>query len=68
MKTFDEITNKDFFYCYNPSLSKFLEDNGFGYFLKAKSIKGDHKIFTMYKKSEELFKYIDMYKAQNNEA
>lgn len=66
MKTFDEITNKDFFYCYNPKLHKFLEQNGIDYFLKAKSVK-DNKIFTMYKKSKKLSNCIAKYKELNNE-
>lgn len=66
MKTFDEITNKDFFYCYNPKLHKFLEDNGIKYFLKAKSIK-DGKIFTMYKKDDTLSHFLVKYKELNND-
>ncbi|HWJ80189.1 MAG TPA: hypothetical protein VNR61_19160 [Niallia sp.] len=53
MKTFDEITNKDFFYCYDQSLTQFLTEQGIRYFLKARSMK-DGKVFTMFKKNQEL--------------
>lgn len=66
MKTFEQIDNRDFFYCYNPNLHYFLEDNGLQYFLKAKSIKDD-KIFTMYKRSRELSYWIVKYKELNSE-
>lgn len=66
MNALNRITNRDFFYCYNPKLSKFLEQNGIEYFLKAKSIK-DGKIFTMYKRDSELSRYLVEYKKLNIE-
>ncbi len=53
MKTFDEITNRDFFYCYDSKLTIFLTEKGIKYFLKARSVK-DSKVFAMYKKNKEL--------------
>lgn len=61
MKTINQLTNKDFFYCYDVECSKFLKEKGIPYLLKAKSIK-DNKIFTMYIRNAELSNALLEYK------
>lgn len=56
-----QITNKDFFYCYDVECSNFLKDKGISYLLKAKSVK-DNKTFTMYLRNTELNKALMEYK------
>ena len=56
-----KLTDKNFLYCYNDDLSKFLSGKGVSYITKARSIK-DNKIFTMYQKNKELFQLINEYK------
>lgn len=61
MKTFNEITNKDFFYCYDVECSKFLKEKGIPYLIKAKSVK-DNAVFTMYVRNKELNNALMEYK------
>lgn len=61
MKTINELTNKDFFYCYDFECSKFLKEKGIPYLLKAKSVK-DNKVFTMYIRNNELSNALMEYK------
>lgn len=61
MKNFNEITNKDFFYCYDAKCSNFLKEKGIPYLLKAKSVK-DNKVFTMYIRNNELSNALLEYK------
>lgn len=57
----DNLTHKDFFFCYTKKLSEFLRQNGVSYLLKANSVK-DNNTFTMYVKSERLQELLDKYK------
>ena len=48
-----ELTDKDFYYCYDRYTSNYLRSHGQHYLLKAKSIKDDC-IFTVYQRTEQL--------------
>lgn len=56
----EQLTNRDFLYCYSPRLYRHLKQCGIKYILKAKSIKDD-KIFTLYYRSHELQKALESY-------
>ncbi|MGF9975326.1 hypothetical protein [Viridibacillus arvi] len=49
----NQLTIKNFFFCYDVKLSKFIKENNIPYFMKARSMK-DNKIFTMYEQTEQL--------------
>ncbi|MGI2326425.1 hypothetical protein [Planococcus sp. YIM B11945] len=61
MKRIDEATSNDFFFCYTKNLSLFLKEQGIPYIIKAKSIKDDSNIFTLYAKGEQLQRALDKY-------
>lgn len=54
------ITDKDFFYCYDADLSHYFKKEGINYVLKANSVK-DGKTFTMFQKSESLYAAFDKF-------
>jgi len=49
----NELSHKDFFFCYTLELSNYLKENGINYIFKSRSIK-DGSIFTLYQKTDEL--------------
>ena len=55
-----ELTDKDFYYCYDRYTSNYLKSHGQHYLLKAKSIKDDC-IFTVYQRTEQLEQLIEAY-------
>ncbi|MEK4030761.1 hypothetical protein MKZ02_19785 [Pseudobacillus sp. FSL P4-0506] len=57
------LTEKDFFFCYNYKLSAFLKYKGFHYITKAVNHKTD-KMFSLYIKSDELQAALDEYRSQ----
>lgn len=57
-----QLTDKDFLYCYDIGLYNHFKDNGLNYIIKAKSIK-DNKTFTLWQKSNELYNIMKTYKA-----
>lgn len=58
----NELSNSDFFFCYTKKLSDHLRDKGFYYILKARTLKDENVIFTLYEQSEELNKAIKSFK------
>lgn len=66
LKTIDEITTNDFYYCYDMNLSKFLRNKGIRYFHKAKSVKDD-KIYTMYVDNKILRNAVNEFNQMNKE-
>lgn len=59
------MSKSSYFFCYNPSLSKYLSDKGVRYITKAKHPVSD-QLFTLYEQSEELNKHIKSYKGGAN--
>lgn len=59
------LTSKDFFYCYDRDLSKYLYERGFRYIHKAKEIR-TNSIFSAYYITEQLSQALKEYKS--NEA
>lgn len=64
MKNLNEITEKDFFFCYTKKLSDFLRDNGMRYIIKAHSVK-DGNLFSLYPRTSELTKLLIKFKQVN---
>lgn len=58
-----QLTNKDFFFCYSPQLSKFLEQEGYNYIVVGVNPKSK-QTYSMYQKSEGLSKAINKYRNQ----
>lgn len=62
MKKLEEVLNTDFFFCYTKELSLYLKEKNIPYILKARSIKDQNSIFTLYIKCKELQKALDEFK------
>ena len=58
------ITGKDFFYCYNYKLNKYLQERGFKFITRAINPESK-KIFNMYYNTKELTNAINNYKKEN---
>lgn len=58
----NELT-KGYFFCYTKTMSNHLKQCGINYVFKAISIK-NNQIFTLYKKTEELQRALDVYEKQ----
>lgn len=59
-----QLTEKDFFFCYNYKLSAFLRYKGIHYITKSIAPK-NNKMYTMYQKTDELQAAIDQYVTLN---
>lgn len=55
------MNNKDYFFCYNVRLSKFLQLKGINYITKAKHCKTD-QVFSLFLINDELNNAIQQYK------
>lgn len=60
-ETFNFLTKKDFFFCYSPYLSEFLANRGHKYIVIGVNPK-NKQTYSMYLKSPELSKSINMYR------
>lgn len=58
------MSSKDFFYCYNKNLAKYLYEKGFRYIHKAKEIKTNN-IFSCYEITPELSNALKEYSNLN---
>lgn len=58
-----KLTNKDFYFCYNVKLSKYLHENGIRFIIHAKN--NDNKRFWLYQQSDTLTKKILEYRKIN---
>lgn len=56
----EQLTNKDFFFCYSKHLAAYIEQKGISYITVAKNIKTDG-VFSMFPKSDELNEVIKEY-------
>lgn len=59
-ETVEQLTRKDFFYCFDSRLSSFLNRRGHRHIVDAIHSKSN-KQFLLYLRTEELTKTIDMY-------
>lgn len=60
------MTERDFFFCYNPRLSAFLRYKGINYITKAVNPK-NNLLFSLYIKNKELQRALNEYKTQKKE-
>lgn len=60
-----QLTNRDFFFCYSPHLSKFLSSKGHKYIVIAVNPKSK-QTYSMYLKSDELSNSINEYREIKN--
>lgn len=62
-----ELTDKDFYYCYDSNMSKFLKTKDVAYLFKAKNIK-DSMTFTVYHRNQKLYEALKQYATLTNHA
>lgn len=56
----EQLTEKDFYFCFSKKLSLFLKGESIPYITKAKSVKDD-AIYTIYHKTDALDKALEKY-------
>lgn len=55
-----KLNDKNFYYCYDAKMSRYLSDNNINYIVKAKSLK-DGRIFTMYQRDKLFYDVLHDY-------
>lgn len=63
----NELTQNDFYYCYDSNMSKFLKTKDVAYIFKAKNLK-DGVIFTVYHRNRKLYEALKQYATLTNHA
>ena len=56
----EELTHKDFFYCYDRKLKDYLTENGVRFIMTAYSISNQHQFF-LYQQGETLRNLLNSY-------
>ncbi|MFJ7371677.1 hypothetical protein ACIQVU_19965 [Lysinibacillus sp. NPDC098008] len=56
----DKLNDKNFYYCYDAKMSRYLTENRINYIVKAKSLK-DGRIFTMYERDKTFYDVLHDY-------
>lgn len=56
----NKLNDKNFYYCYDAKMSRYLSENNINYIVKAKSLK-DGRIFTMYQRNKEFYDVLHDY-------
>lgn len=55
-----KLNDKNFYYCYDANMSRYLAENNINYIVKAKSLK-DGRIFTMYERDKTFYDVLHDY-------